>query len=61
MYSKKTKKIDVRLTAKEKEEIQQQAKKYNMNTSQYIRFICEMWRICENGHNQSSTNIEVEG
>ena len=41
MRTIKNKKIDIRLTEKEKESIQKQAEKYNMNISQYIRFICE--------------------
>ena len=59
MKTKKDKKIDLRLTEKEKEAIQEQARKYHMNTSQYIRFICEQWRICGNGSFQSGTNFEV--
>ena len=59
MSTTKNKKIDVRLTEKEKEAIQEQAEKYNMNISQYIRFICEQWRICGNGRFQSGTNFEV--
>lgn len=59
MSTTKNKKIDVRLTEKEKEAIQEQARKYHMNTSQYIRFICEQWRICGNGRFQSGTNFEV--
>lgn len=59
MSTTKNKKIDVRLTEKEKEAIQEQARKYHMNTSQYIRFICEQWRICGNGRFQSGTDIEV--
>jgi len=37
----KNKKINLRLTEKEKESIQEQAEKHDMNISQYIRFICE--------------------
>lgn len=59
MNMKKNKKIDLRLTEKEKDLIQEQARKHYMNTSQYIRFACEQWRIYENGIFQSSTNIEV--
>lgn len=59
MSTTKNKKIDVRLTEKEKEAIQEQARKYHMNTSQYIRFICKQWRICGNGRFQSGTNFEV--
>ncbi len=59
MTTKKTKKIDIRLTEKEKVEIQEQAKKHYMNISQYIRFVCEQWRIYENGLNQSGTNTTV--
>lgn len=59
MKAIKNKKIDLRLTEREKESIQQQAEKYNMNISQYIRFICEQWRIYGNGRIQSGTDIEV--
>ena len=59
MRTIKNKKIDLRLTEREKESIQEQAEKYNMNISQYIRFICEQWRICGNGRIQSGTDIEV--
>lgn len=58
MKTIKNKKIDLRLTEKEKEAIQEQARKYHMNTSQYIRFICEQWRICGYGLFQSGTDIE---
>ena len=58
MSPKKDKKIDLRLTEKEKEAIQEQARKYHMNTSQYIRFICEQWRICGDGRFYSGTDTE---
>lgn len=60
MKTKKDKKIDLRLTAKEKELIQEQAEKYRMTVSQYIRLVCEQWRICGYGLFQSSTDIEKE-
>jgi len=41
MRNKRCKKIDLRLSDCEKESIQQTAKKFNMNTSQFIRFACE--------------------
>ncbi len=41
MDKKRNKKLDLRLTDCEKEAIQETAKKFNMNTSQFIRFACE--------------------
>lgn len=61
MRNKRCKKIDLRLSDCEKESIQQTAKKFNMNTSQFIRFACEQItrRICGNGEFQSGTDSEI--
>ena len=62
MNTKRDKKIDLRLSDCEKEAIQETAKKFNMNTSQFIRFACEQiksWRVCGNGEFQSGTFAEI--
>ena len=61
MSKKRDKKIDLRLSDCEKEAIQQTAKKFNMNTSQFIRFACEQInrRVCGNGEFQSGTFAEI--
>lgn len=45
MKDKRNKKLDLRLTETEKEQIQKTAKELNMNTSQFIRFACEYLKI----------------
>lgn len=58
----KEEKLDFRVSAFEKESIQQTAKSLNMNTSQFIRFACEFfisWRSKENAELQSSTSTQI--
>ena len=61
MKNIRNKKLDLRLTDCEKEAIQETAKKFNMNTSQFIRFACEQInrRVCGNGEFQSGTFAEI--